>query len=165
MNFEILDHRNGFRSVSSAERMGVENLLEKIAYPDGVLSSKEVLEPIKDGLTALGWSGKVAIGQGTNISINGVHADVGMAIQLGNVSRIYADLMKFQALYFEEKIASGIIIVPHKDMVTRLSKSGGTDNRCTFNRLARELPIFSKVITMPILVYGIYTKEVEDAEQ
>ena len=36
-----------------------------------------------------------------------------------------------------------------------LSKSGGTDNRCNLDRIKRELPIFSLVITMPIAFYGI----------
>ena len=159
MQYEVLDHRHGLRSVPSAERMGVENLLDSIICPEGKLTPKEVTDPIKQGLLALGWSGKVTIGEGTNISIASVHADVGMAIQFGNISRIYADLMKFQALYVEEKIASAIIIVPHKDIITRLSKTGGLDNRCSFERVSREMPVFSKVINMPIIVYGIYTED------
>ena len=163
MKYDILDHRRGLRSVPPEERMGVENLLDSIIYPVGKLTPKEVTDPIKQGLYTLGWSGKVSIGQGTKISITSVHSDVGMAIQFGNISRIYADLMKFQALYVEEKIASAIVIVPHNDLLSRLSKTGGLDNRCSFERISREMPIFSKVITIPIIVYGIYTED-EDAE-
>lgn len=159
MLYEILDHRHGARSVHSGVRMGVENLLDSITYPSGKLSTQEVIAPIKHGLGALGWSGKVAIAQGTNISIASVHSDIGMAIQFGNVSRFYADLMKFQALFVDDKLACGIMIVPHRDFLSRLSKSGGLDNRCSFERVSREMPIFSKVITMPMLVYGVYTEE------
>jgi len=165
MRFELYDHRHGQRSVPAAERMGVENLLEKIVYPDGKLTTKEVMNPIKEGLNALGWSGKVAVGQGTNISITSMHTDVGIAIQMGNISRIYADLMKLQALYVEDKMASAIIIVPHKDLLARLSKSGELDNRCSYDRIVRELPVFSKVILVPTLVYGIYEQGDENAEE
>ena len=159
MRYEILSHRQGVRSVPVADRMNVENLLDSLIFADGKLMPKEVTDPIRQGLIALGWSSNVAIGQGTNISIASVHKDVGMAIQFGNISRIYADLMKLQTLYIEEKISSGIIIVPHRDLISRLSKSGGLDNRCSFNRLVRELPIFSKIITIPIIVYGVYTED------
>ncbi len=159
MYYETYDHRHGLRSVPAAERMGVENLLDSISSPVGKITTKEIVEPIKDGLKSLGWSGKVAIGGGTNISIASVHGDVGITVQFGNISRIYADLMKFQALFIEEKIGSAIIIVPHKDIIPRLSKTGGLDNRCSYERVSREMPVFSKVITVPVIVYGIFMED------
>lgn len=165
MLYEILDHRHGLRAVSAEERSNVENLLENLTFPSGKLKPNDVVNPIKNGLIDLGWSGKVSVGQGTNISITSVHSDVGLAIQFGNISRIYADFMKLQVLFIEAKIASAIIIVPHKDLLARLSKGGGTDNRCSYGRIARELPIFKKILTIPTLVYGVYTQGDEDVER
>lgn len=159
MKFDIYDHRNGLRSVSPAERMGVENIIESISSPIGKVSPKDITMPIKDALGRLGWSGSVNVGRGTKITITSARGDVGMAIQFGNISRIYADFLKLQALYMEEKLSSAIVVVPHKNMLKLLSSSGGPDNRCSFERISREMPIFSKVITIPILLYGIYTED------
>lgn len=162
MIFETYDHRNGQRGVPVAERLGLENLLETINAPVGKLVPKDITEPIRSGLRDLGWSGAVPVGLGTNITITSVHGDVGIAIQFGNVSRVYADLLKFQTLFLDGKISCAILLVPHRDLISRLSSSGGTDNRCTYERIVRELPVFSKVITLPLLVYGLFIEEVSD---
>ena len=155
---ELYEHRNGLRSVSPGERMGVENLLERINIQPGHVSTAQLKTDIRIELTALGWSDKIFIANGSKISITAVHGDVGLAVQFGNISRVYADMLKLQTLYIENKIASGIILTPHGDLVKRLSKNGdSTDNRCTFDRIQRELPIFSKVITIPLIIYGLYT--------
>ena len=160
MLIELYEHRNGLRSVSPGERMGVENLLDRIGISKGHMTTKQIKASIRVELTALGWSDKIQIAKGSKISITAIHGDVGLAIQFGNISRVYADLLKLQTLYIENKIASGIILVPHNDLVTRLSKNeDSNDNRCSFARLQRELPIFSKVITIPLIIYGLYTEE------
>lgn len=163
MNFEMYDHRNGGRSVGMAERMGIENVIESLEPPYGKLEPREVTGPILEALGKLGWSGQVLVGQGTKIAITSMHSDVGLAVQFGNISRIYADLLKLQTLYIEEKISSAIIIVPHRDLLGRLSSSGKTDNRCSYDRVIREMPVFAKVITVPTLIYGVFPEEDKDA--
>ena len=165
MLFDIYDHRNGARSVALAERLGVENLIDGIRPPEGKLSPKDVTGRIREGLTELGWSGTVTVGRGTKITITAERGDVGLAMQFGNISRIYADLLKVQTLYIEGKIASAIIIVPHNTLLQRLRHSVGLDSRCSFVRVIRELPVFAKVITLPILVYGVYSEGDVDVKQ
>ena len=161
MLIELYNHRNGLRSVSVGDRMGVENLLDRIVVSEGRVSTIQIKADVRSELTALGWSDKIQIANGSKISITAVHGDVGLAMQFGNISRVYADMLKLQVLYIENKIAGGILLVPHEDLVKRLSKNGdSTDNRCSFDRLQRELPIFAKVITIPLIVYGLYTKGV-----
>lgn len=164
MNFEIYDHRNGGRAVGVVERMGIENVIAQVNPPIGGIEPKDVTKPIVEALGKLGWSGQVLVGQGTKIAITSAHAEVGLAIQFGNISRIYADLLKLQALYLEEKIASAVIIIPHRDLLFRLSSTGKTDNRCAFERVKREMPVFSKVITVPMLIYGVFTEDEDHAE-
>ena len=81
--------------------------------------------------------------------------DIGLALQFGNISRIYADLLKLQSLFLDAKARGAVVVVPSKSLLHLLSRSGGTDNRCHLERIRRELPIFSLVITMPIAFYGI----------
>lgn len=68
-----------------------------------------------------------------------------------NVSRIYADLLKLQALYMRETIKAGIVILP-----TVKAARSFSGNVASLERLERELPIFSQVITMPVVVIGFY---------
>lgn len=164
MKFKLYDHRNGGRSVGMVERMGVENVVDHVIPPIGKLEPKEVTGPILDALVRLGWSGQVLVGQGTKIAITSMHADVGLAVQFGNVSRVYADLLKLQTLYIEEKITGAILIVPCRDLLGRFSVNGTTDNRCAYERITREMPVFAKVITVPMLVYGVYTEDENHAQ-
>ena len=72
-----------------------------------------------------------------------------MCFQTGNVGRIYADLLKLQTLYTRGNITAGIILIPQ----IKTAKELGS-NMASYERLIRELPIFSQVITMPIVVIG-----------
>lgn len=72
-----------------------------------------------------------------------------MCFQTGNVGRIYADLLKLQTLYVKGNITAGIILIPQ----IKTAKALGA-NMANYERLIRELPIFSQVITMPIVVIG-----------
>lgn len=72
-------------------------------------------------------------------------------MQTGNVSRVYADLMKLQTLFVNGRIKAGIIIVATTDCARQY-----TCNAATYERLVRELEIFSQVITMPLVIVGFY---------
>ena len=74
--------------------------------------------------------------------------------QTGNMGRVYADILKLQALYTKGNIIAGIILVPQ----SRTAKALGS-NLVNYERLIRELPIFSQVITMPIVVVGFSAEE------
>ena len=72
-----------------------------------------------------------------------------MCFQTGNVGRIYADILKLQTLNTRGNITAGIILIPQ----IKTAKELGS-NMANYERLIRELPIFSQVITMPIVVIG-----------
>jgi len=70
------------------------------------------------------------------------------------MARFYADLLKLQAQFLEEKITSAIYILP-----TRNAAKVMGENIANFERLTAELTnTFSKVITVPLLIYGFYTE-------
>ena len=75
---------------------------------------------------------------------------VGLCVQLGNIARMYADLLKMQLMYEKQMIDIGIIVVPMK----LESKSLGS-NHVQFERLVAELKIFDKIINLPLVVIGI----------
>ncbi len=66
------------------------------------------------------------------------------------MSRFYADLLKLQSLYLESVIEQGVFVLPARNVAVSLG-----DNTANADRLIRELPIFRKVITIPLLVYTL----------
>lgn len=73
----------------------------------------------------------------------------GLCIQTGNMARVYADLLKLQALFSRRTIDSGILILA---TVKCGRQFGG--NVASYERVLRELDIFDKVVTMPLVVIG-----------
>ena len=133
----------------------IEADIHGLQVPNGAIAPNAVTRPIREALTRHGWSGEVFLSRESKITISGQKGNIGLAIQFGNISRIYADLLKLQSLFLDAKLLGAIVIVPARSLLPSLSKTGGTDNRCNLDRIKRELPIFSLVITMPIAFYGI----------
>ncbi len=76
----------------------------------------------------------------SKITIASLKDGVGLCMQTGgNMSRMYADLLKLQKLYLEDAISSGGIILP----TSKASRDLG-DNIANADRLAAELKIFRR---------------------
>ncbi len=101
-------------------------------------------------LQLIGWSPEVVIDPASKISITSVKDEVGLCFQTGNFGRIYADLLKLQAVFLRKKIKGGLVIVPTKNSARASGK-----NLANYERLTRELAIFTDVITMPLIVFGV----------
>ena len=155
MKFECYYHQNAATRISSALLRDVETGLRSVSVSDGAIAPNAVTNPIRNELTRRGWSGEVFLSSESKITISGQRGDIGLALQFGNVSRIYADLLKLQSMFLDAKLRGAVVIVPARSFLASLSKSGGTDNRCNLDRIKRELPIYSLVITMPIAFYVI----------
>jgi hypothetical protein len=121
---------------------------------------KECQSPVKRGygpdlrkeiltvLNRLGWTGAVKVAHGSKISIASQKNRVGLGIQTaGNMSRMYADLIKLQQMYLDDTIRVGVFIMPTAVAARELG-----DNLANSDRLESELTIFRKVISMPLVV-------------
>ncbi|MBX2990221.1 MAG: restriction endonuclease [Bacteroidetes bacterium] len=100
-------------------------------------------------LNKCGWADTIRIGT-SNLSINFMKDRVGLCLQLGNVARTYADILKMQYLYEKKVIDVGIIAVP----VYEASKQLGA-NYAEYGRLTKELKLFQAFVTGPIVVFGL----------
>ena len=109
----------------------------------------EIRDSIIKGLDYKGWSGEYRLDALSKITITSFMGSTGLCLQTGNVSRVYADLLKLQSLYLKGNIVAGIIILPQKELALKLAS-----NMANYERLVSELQIFSKVISMPLLVIG-----------
>lgn len=149
MRTQIYEHHSGLKVVPNDIVADVEKILWDI---NPTLSKKTVAslkESIRERLEKDGWTGEYRVDAVSKITISSYLKGVGLCFQTGNVGRIYADLLKLQTLYTKGNITAGIILIPQ----IKTAKELGS-NMANYERLIRELPIFSQVITMPIVVIG-----------
>ena len=145
----VHDHRSGLSVAPSELISEVRDVLNSITPRVRKNTVTEIRDAIVSGLTINGWSGEYRLDITSKITITSYQNDVGLCLQTGNVSRIYADMLKLQTLYLKGKIKVGIIIVPQKELAVKLAS-----NMASYERLIGELPIFTQVISMPLVIIG-----------
>jgi Restriction endonuclease BglII len=101
-------------------------------------------------LRELGWTNRVQVAAKSKISITGVNAGVGLCLQLGNMARFYADLLKLQVLFLDHKIKSAIYILPTRSAARILGQ-----NIAHSDRMSQELELYRKIVTIPIVIVEI----------
>ncbi|MCR5713533.1 MAG: hypothetical protein K6F98_01200 [Bacteroidales bacterium] len=151
MNILVSSHRNGEDIVSETLLSDIRDTFSKVEKRVERYEISDIRQGVIDDLQMKGWSDKIFLALGSNISITAKKDDVGLCMQTGNVSRVYADLMKLQTLFMNGNIKAGIIIVATTDCARQY-----TCNAATYERLVRELDLFSQVITMPLVIVGFY---------
>ena len=111
---------------------------------------KNFKDILSSQLNSLGWSNPIRLSSKSQIKITSMQRKIGLCTQTGNVARMYADILKLQAMYMDEKISAAIFVLP----TNHCARSFG-GNIAFYDRLLNELTnIFSKVITVPMLVIG-----------
>lgn len=90
------------------------------------------------------------VAQESKITVTSTKNDVGLCLQTGNMSRIYADLLKLQTMYLKSAIKAAVIVVPSDPVAKKLGS-----NIANAKRLERELSIFSRAYSVPTLVYSL----------
>ena len=150
MTTQIYNYRSGQQIIPDNIRNSVISSIEEINYSIGMYDVRGFNRNLMNKLHALGWSDTFQLSVYSRISINSVNTRIGLCVQTGNVARTYADILKLQTLYTDEKINAGILVLPVKDCADAFGK-----NIANFERFLRELTlVFSKVITIPLLIVG-----------
>lgn len=149
MRTQIYEHRSGLKVVPEDIISGVEKIVWEINPVLSKNSVANIKEAIRERMEKDGWTGEYRLDATSKITISSYMKGIGLCFQTGNVGRIYADLLKLQTLYTKGNITAGIILIPQNQTAKELGS-----NMANYERLIRELPIFSQVITMPIVVIG-----------
>lgn len=102
------------------------------------------------GISEAGWSGEVPVSKDSKITVTSTKDDVGLCLQTGNMSRIYADILKLQTMYLNAAIKSAIVIVPSFPVAKQLGS-----NIANAKRLEGELEIFKLAYSVPTLVFSL----------
>jgi hypothetical protein len=143
-------HQGAEFALPTSERVEIEAAIKACELPIQRRAGPAIRTLILEALDRTGWSGEFSVEPPSRITITSVKNGVGLCIQTGgNMSRMYADLLKLQKLYTENRITVGAFILPTSDAARLLG-----DNVANADLLQSELSIFRKVIHMPIAVFA-----------
>lgn len=149
MKYHKFDHCGGVEFTPLVQISEVEAAILSCTVQPGKACAPLIGKAIQDSLVSFGWSREFPLARESKISITGAKNNVGLCIQTGNMSRLYADMMKLQQMFLAGKIKSGIIVVPDRTAAKLLG-----DNIANSARLMKELVIFRKVIHMPLVIFA-----------
>jgi hypothetical protein len=150
MNLLTYSHNSGDKAVPKLVAQPLQAALVSIKFRFRAKSATSLRRTILEHLRELGWIDRVPVTPHTKITITAVRKETGLCLQLGNMARFYADLLKLQLFFHEGRITSAIYVVPTQNAAHLLG-----DNIAHFSRLTQELGYFGAIITLPILVIGI----------
>lgn len=94
-----------------------------------------------------GWALDVRLDQELGLTVFAMRDDLAFQLQTGNMSRAPYDLLKLQYLYTTERIQCAALAVPTRDGAGQIG-----DNIANADRLSNELKLFSRVISVPIML-------------
>lgn len=142
------DHCGGLAAVPREHQEDIQEVITAVDIKPDRGTAPAFRDAFNMGLQARGWSTKTSLSTDSKISISSTKGATGLCMQTGgNMSRMYADLLKLQHLYVTGKIKCGVMIVPSKPTAKLLG-----DNMVHASRLVQELTLFKKVIHVPMII-------------
>jgi hypothetical protein len=150
MNAKVYGHRFGDQIIPATmidEAVAAVKACVVVVKPK---ASKTIKEAVLESLGTKGWPGEVTLDTTSKISITSKKDKIGLCFQTGNMSRMYADLLKLQAVYLRGSIDAAIFILPEPECAKLLGL-----NIASCDRLRRELAIFDRAISVPLALIGI----------
>lgn len=149
MKCTVFSHKDAATVVPRALQDELLQIIRNVHVKVERRAASSIRDALMAGLLHKGWPTDVGVTSGSKITITSVKTGIGLCLQTGNMSRMYADLLKLQKLYLDKSIAAGVMIVP-----SHLAAKELGDNITNASRLEAELGIFAKVLTIPILLFA-----------
>ena len=109
--------------------------------------TSEIREHVESELLNEGWALDVRLDSDSMIKVFSLKDDMAFQLQTGNLSRAPYDLLKLEYLYKSGRIETAALALPTQDAAKEMG-----DNIAYGERLVRELKLFDRVITLPLLV-------------
>lgn len=150
MKHRTLDHCAGTSAIPAALRKQIAEAIDAVSLKLGSGVAPRLRVAVITQLRIRGWSDEVRLSADSDMTITSSKEDVGLCLQTGNMSRIYADLVKLQAMYLDGNIKAAAIILPSQEAASLLGS-----NVAQARRLERELAIFTKAYHVPTVVYSL----------
>lgn len=150
MKHTIRSHCAGYDAIPEHIQTEISQAIKVVSIKPGPGAATKIRDAILAGLKSAGWTGKVPVAKGSDITITSMRDDVGLCLQTGNMARMYADLIKLQTLYLDNAIKAAVLILPSEPVALLLGS-----NIAQAKRLERELEIFKKAYHVPTLVFAL----------
>lgn len=150
MKHTLHSHCGGDKVLPEALKKEITTAISAIAIKPTVGAAAKMRDTFLLNLKGAGWSSEVSVSRDSDMTITSLKDGVGLCLQTGNMARIYADLIKLQAMYLDNAINSAAIILPSYPLAKQLGS-----NIAQANRLQRELEIFKKAYHVPTLVFAL----------
>lgn len=125
----------------------VTDIFEAPSIKLGQRCTGDVRQHIANEFQAEGWAQDVKIDQELNLTIFSLKDDLAFQLQTGNISRAPYDLLKLQHLHQSKKIEAAALAIPTRNAAAKIGS-----NVANAERVAKELAVFDRVITVPILL-------------
>ncbi len=150
MKHFVHSHQGAAEIFPRIERLEIESAIVACTIVPTRGAAPKIRSAIVSRLGCLGWSDEFQVAPPSRITIASWKNDVGLCVQTGgNMSRMYADLLKLQKLFMENRLKVGAFILPTAPAARALG-----ENLANADRLEAELKIFRNVIYMPIAVFS-----------
>lgn len=150
MNSYIFGHRFGEKVVDSKLLKEIRGVISSVSIQPARGKARSIKSKMLDGLRDVGWSMPIRLSEHSGITITSSKNGVGLCQQVaGNMARGYADLLKLQTLYQKEVLSAGVFLMP-----TKIAAEALGDNVFNYDRIKREMVIFEKTVTIPLVIIG-----------
>jgi len=109
--------------------------------------TQDVHQHVQQEFMNEGWAIDVRLDQQHQLAVTALKDDLAFQLQTGNMSRAPYDLLKLQYLFQAQRIEAAALALP-----TQAAAKIIGDNLANAERVCRELRLFDRVITVPIIV-------------
>lgn len=150
MKYYTFSHCDGEKCVPAGHKKDIVTAIVSVSAKVGPGAASTIRGEVLSKLKALGWSGEIKLAADSDMTVTSTKSDIGLCLQTGNMSRMYADLMKLQTMYLENQIKAAAILVPSQNAAKLLGS-----NIAQAKRLERELGIFKKAYHVPTIIYAL----------
>jgi hypothetical protein len=107
----------------------------------------QIREYVEAEFIGEGWATHVRLDQELMLTVFAIKDDLAFQLQTGNMSRAPYDLLKLQYLFQSGRIEAAALALPTKNAAKIIG-----DNIAHAERVCRELKLFDRVITVPIVI-------------
>lgn len=150
MKHAMYSHCGGDKILPATLQKEIDTAIAAVKVKPAVGAAAKMRDSFLGSLKGSGWSSEVSVSRDSDMTITSLKNGVGLCLQTGNMARIYADLMKLQAMYLDNSIKSAAIVLPSHPVAKLLGS-----NIAQAKRLERELEIFKKAYHVPTLVFAL----------
>lgn len=123
------------------------DVFEAPAVQIGTRCTPEIRKHVETEFLNEGWALNVHLDHAHGLSVFAMWGDLAFQLQTGNMSRAPYDLLKLQYLFQSQRIEAAALALPTKEAAKAIG-----DNIAHAERVIKELALFDRVITVPILV-------------